>query len=244
MNDTIHHTNIVKSLFNGLQIGDTIGGPTQMATCLYENLMQSGKFSTEDILESYYNWWKSDGFDTGPTVNAVFSLMKNNSTHEDAVKTVHNVRKGLTAGCNPAHRAVVLSVIPFIKDDELGDIAKQEALITHYHPIAGDVSAAVVILCRALIRGNNWQDAKEKAKNNRLNKTLDAFNKVTKSALIPDGYAPNVLQAAIYFLDNSDNLEYALNEAIEFAGPTNYCPVLVGAIGGLKWENSNNWDEK
>ena len=52
-----------------------------------------------------------------------------------------------------------------------------------------------------------------------------------------DGYAPNVLAASMYFLYTSDNLEDAIDSSIDFAGPANYCPVLVGAIGSAKWEN-------
>jgi hypothetical protein len=35
-----------------------------------------------------------------------------------------------------------------------------------------------------------------------------------------------------------------LTAAIEFAGPSNYCPVLAGAIGGARWGAStisNTW---
>ena len=50
-----------------------------------------------------------------------------------------------------------------------------------------------------------------------------------------DGFAPNVLTAAMYFLMNSDNLDEAIKRSIDFAGPANYCPVLVGAIGSARW---------
>ena len=45
------------------------------------------------------------------------------------------------------------------------------------------------------------------------------------------GYAPEVLAAAVYFLDKYP-VDVALGAAKAFAGGANYCPVLVGAIGG------------
>jgi hypothetical protein len=46
-------------------------------------------------------------------------------------------------------------------------------------------------------------------------------------------YAPEVLTAAVYFL-NRYPPDTALAAAKAFAGGANYCPVLVGAIGGAK----------
>lgn len=50
-----------------------------------------------------------------------------------------------------------------------------------------------------------------------------------------DGYAPHVLAAAVHFVGTSDSLSSALARSIRFAGPENYCPVLVGSIGGARW---------
>jgi hypothetical protein len=33
----------------------------------------------------------------------------------------------------------------------------------------------------------------------------------------------------------SESLSGALERSIDFAGPANYCPVLVGSIGGARW---------
>ena len=43
----------------------------------------------------------------------------------------------------------------------------------------------------------------------------------------PPGHGPYVVQAALYFLLNSDSLEDALLRSLGFAGNANYCPVLV-----------------
>jgi hypothetical protein len=81
------------------------------------------------------------------------------------------------------------------------------------------------MLCRSLIRGTAWQDATLK----------------TGRFACPDGpgnnggYAPDVLRAAIYFVGTSASFEEALERSLDFAGPANYCPVTVGAIGGARW---------
>ena len=49
------------------------------------------------------------------------------------------------------------------------------------------------------------------------------------------GFAPEVLRAAVYFVGSSASFSEALERSLAFAGSANYCPVLVGAIGGARW---------
>jgi len=104
------------------------------------------------------------------------------------------------------------------------EITKEEAEITHFHPDAGNGSAILVMLCRYLIEGQTIEEAKKSlANNDYLNKS---WEKVLSAKVLPDGYIFNVIKSALYFLDQKD----ALNKSIKFAGPANYCPVIVGAI--------------
>jgi hypothetical protein len=49
------------------------------------------------------------------------------------------------------------------------------------------------------------------------------------------GFAPEVLRAAVYFVGSSPSFPEALGRSLAFAGPANYGPVLVGAVGGARW---------
>jgi len=49
------------------------------------------------------------------------------------------------------------------------------------------------------------------------------------------GFAPDVLRAAVYFVNKSACFAEALDRSLAFAGAANYCPVLVGAIAGVRW---------
>jgi ADP-ribosylglycohydrolase len=49
------------------------------------------------------------------------------------------------------------------------------------------------------------------------------------------GYAPDVLQAALFFVGTSACFTEALVRSLAFAGPADYCPVLVGAVAGARW---------
>jgi ADP-ribosyl-[dinitrogen reductase] hydrolase len=213
----------------GLAAGDRIGGPLRMALCLAESLLSQRKFDSQHVFEAYRTWYLNGGFDTGPTTARVFKHVSQGLSVVDAVVLVDKQAQGLTAGCNPMHRAIPLALASFISDDELAEIARQEAKLTHSHPLAGDVSAATVMLCRKLIHGENLETA--------LN-SINTENWLDRP-LSNSGYAPHVSHAAVHFVRETDNFQTALGNSLGFAGADNYCPVIVGALAGAMYGASS-----
>ena len=219
----------------GLAAGDRIGGPTQMAVRVAESLAERRGFTPDDILVRYLDWWRTEGFDTGPTAEDVFEHVAAGMAPAEAARHVDQSARGMTAGCNPAHRSVALALSPLVTNEALAEAAMIEARITHLHPLVGDCAAAVVRLCRALLQDAGWQDALDFATVGRLPETCEALEPAELARVNRGGYAPDVLRATVLFVERSQSLAEALERAIAFAGPSNYCPVLVGSIGGARW---------
>ncbi len=219
----------------GLARGDRHGGPTAMANILCESLANCGGLDIDDLTGRYFIWWKTEGFDTGPIFNDVMALLGQGVRPDEAVAIVDKDNQGLTAGCNPAHRIAPLGLVPSIPIGQLPELAMQEARISHFNPLAGDVSAAVVVLCRAMLDGAKYEPAKAVAAEGRLPETCEALLNPNDRPLDTGGYSPDALRAAIHFIDRSASASEALNEAELFAGRSNYCPVIVGAILGAGW---------
>lgn len=225
----------VAGVLVGIAAGDLYGGPLRMALHLAESLIACGEFNASDVLSRHIGWFKEGAFDTGPVAENVLARIAAGEPPEVAVRTVHEARGGLTAGCNAAHRCAPLAMAHCLDDGNLRDAAVQEAALTHFDPLAGDVSAAVVVLCRSLIIGDAWADALALAARGRKELTQRALCVAERATLSTGGYAPNVLAAAIHFVDRHRDFGSALDASFEFAGGGNYCPVLVGAIGGARW---------
>jgi ADP-ribosylglycohydrolase len=225
----------VQGILIGLAAGDRNGGPIRMAVRLAESLADQRRFDHEDILNRYLAWWQEGAFDTGPISAKVFELVSSGIPHREAVVRVHTACGGFTAGCNPAHRSSPLAMAAFLPDDQLADLASQEAALTHGDPLAGDVAAATVGLCRALVRETNWATALRQAATGRREQTRAALEQNQAAPRDTGGFAPEVLRAAIFFVSAHTNFTDALQAALKFAGPANYCPVLVGAIAGARW---------
>jgi len=135
----------------------------------------------------------------------------------------------------PARPNRALLMAAFLADHQLAPYAHTEAALTHKDPLAGDVAAATIRLCRALIRGTAWPAALQAASTDRALPTVAALTSAAEPPVYRDGFAPHVLQAAVHFVHIQDQFGTALEAAFAFAGPANYCPVLVGAIGGARW---------
>jgi ADP-ribosyl-[dinitrogen reductase] hydrolase len=196
-----------------------------MAVRLAESLLGCGGFDPEDIPERYLAWWRQGAFDTGPVSGRALELVAAGMPVVEATAKVHREFGGKTAGCNPAHRSSPLSMLAAITDEDLAGCAMAEARLTHHDPLAGEVAAAVNKLCRALIRGAAWQDAVREA----------GCFAAQEGPGNNGGYAPDVLRAALYFVGMSACFTEALDRSLAFAGPSNYCPVLVGAAAGARW---------
>jgi ADP-ribosylglycohydrolase len=209
----------------GLAAGDQIGGPIRMALRLAESLLELGTFDAADVLGRYLRWWREGAFDTGPVSDRALELQAAGMPVPEATAQVHRECGGKTAGCNPAHRSPPLAMLTSLADDDLASCALTEARLTHYDPLAGEVAAAVCKLCRSLIRGAAWDVVLQPC--GRFAGQGGPGNN--------GGFAPDVLRAALHFVGTSACFPEALERALAFAGSANYCPVLVGAIGGARW---------
>jgi ADP-ribosylglycohydrolase len=222
----------------GLAAGDRNGGPIRMAVRLAESLLACGGFDPADLLDRYLAWWRDGAFDTGPVSGRALELMAAGMSSSETSAQVHREFDGRTAGCNPAHRSSPLAMLATLADDDLVSCAITEARLTHHDALAGDVAAAVTVLCRCLIRGVAWESAVQRSAEERQAETSAAMFSVRDGPGTSGGFAPEVLRAAVYFVGSSFSFSEALGRSLAFAGPANYCPVLVGAIGGARWGSS------
>jgi ADP-ribosylglycohydrolase len=215
-------------IIDGIANGDAIGGPTALAEIIAESLIANSGLNTADITSRYLEWWRGGSFDTGPTFVQVFKLIDSGMGPSAAVETTHGAFRGNSAGCGPAHRNSVIAACTAIQTDNVPDAARAEALITHLDPVAGDAAAVVALLCRCLLNGLTLEAAKVFVAEHP--RTSEAFASIMLRPLGPSGFALDAVRAAIYFMDG----KYALKEASAFAGASNYCPVIVGALLGAR----------
>ena len=225
--------NYIRLILDGIQEGDQIGGPFELAKIFTESLKINDGFNEKDLRKRYLDWWKEDAFDTGPTYASVFNKIEKGTDPKVAVKKVHEEFGFNTAGCGPAHRATPLAGMLDLSTNQLISLSKQEAKITHYDDDAGNGSAIVIMLCRYLLEGKSFFDAKSLVSNNRDLK--DSWIKLQKAELKPDGYIYNVIFSALHFVKE----EKTLADAIKFSGKANYCSIIFSVLKKCMTINSH-----
>ncbi len=211
-------------ILKGIREGDQIGGPYELAKILSESFEINKGLNEDDLRARYLAWWKSDAFDTGPTYASVFSKVEKGMDPKLAVEKVHVEFGFNTSGCGPTHRAPPLAGMFNIPTEDLISVARKEAKLTHFHDDAGYGSAVVILLCRYMLEGKSYKDAKELVSVNH--KLKDSWEKIQKAELKPDGYVFNVIHSALHFIDNNKSLE----DTFRFAGKANYCPIIFSVI--------------
>jgi hypothetical protein len=154
-----------------------------------------------------------------------------------------------SAGVSPAHRSAVLAMATSLQDlDQLAAAAASECRLTHLHPEAIGTAVATAIICRQLMEGLTLSQAcaasleyippSDAEVTRRVLQAVATTGAVASKPTHDDGFSPLVLETALHFVGNTDNFSSALEASIAFAGRANYCPVLVGSIGGALWGSS------
>lgn len=245
--------------FLGLGLASQFDGSTQMAIQLSESLLELKAFDRPQIMSKYISLSNSAQHGFGEVATSVWSFLKagqksnvgnrsasSTSSHlfsqEDidaAVQLVDKKLKGLTAACGPAHRSFPLAFCPWIDDDDLFEVSMQEAALTHANPIAGQVAGIVNLICRALLKNQTWDDAI-----NVAFATPGLHGDVGDICMrycrynpgdqgLHPAYAPAALNAALYYVTNSNDVQDAIQKAKlkeQF-----YCVNIVGILAGVRW---------
>jgi len=227
----------VKGAIWGLAAGDRNGGPIRMSLRLANSLLTQKNYDRKHLIEVFYNWQRGPpydterSFDTGPTFNQVFNHYQKGIPIEQAAQLVNSSSQNV--GINSAHRVAPLACFGTISDGDLVSYSQSQCMITHLHPISVEITNVFSILLRKLILGFPLEVSITEAKKYLTSyEGKLAFNPVEYNQLSPNGFAPNVLQATLYFLSSSSDFSTTLQNSIDFAGSANYCPVLVGALTG------------
>lgn len=209
------------------------------------------------VFQSYDTWWENgggvDAWDTGPTTRSLLEQHRRQPSEklstkllEERSRLLDQALHGRTAGVNAAHRVAPLALASCLSTME--DLAKSsysESRLTHWSQISQYSCAVVALVCRLLISGLTWKEALQRVMEMEENVAPDCpiiiqslRDGVGDRPLVSGGFCPNVLSAAVRFVSQASSFDDALNEAIRFAGPDNYCPVLVGAFAGALFGSS------
>ncbi|WP_041463800.1 ADP-ribosylglycohydrolase family protein [Pelodictyon luteolum] len=231
-----HYPNGLREIVDGGAYNTIAGQPTddsEMALVLAATLAGRKTYSEEHAMAAYRWWWESEPFDYGRTI---MSAMLNMHDHESQAN-------GALMRISP------LGI--FCSRHSLADAArwaKDDAALTHPHPIVGQANALFVMaIAHAVKKGPapaklyrellGWMD------------TMDIDPKLASAvrnaaAAPPENYGHPVegwvlvaLQNAFYQLLHAESLEEGVVDTLMQGGDTDtnaaVCGALLGAVYGI-----------
>lgn len=246
-------------IFVGHAIASNFDTSAWMALELSESLLELKRFDGPNILSRYLYTYHNNHYDLGETMRAAYedfkdriqfptriartinreNLLFDRSIIEETVKAADERLNGRTAGCGPVHRSFPLALCPWIDDDDLFSISKQEAKLTHYNPLAGEVAGIVNLICRSLLKNQSWYDAVQSAftapgLHDEISNIQVRFTRQsTSSSTMPPAYVANALHEALHCVTNANSLAEILKQPqkkISF-----YSLPIIGVLSGARW---------
>jgi ADP-ribosylglycohydrolase len=247
---------------NGAFIGHAITSnydpSISMATNLTDSLVEYRQFNGPDILSRYLYLYHTQKCEIGEATKCLYRILLkkiqsaggqssisrqdflfDQSIIDESVKIVDKELSGNTAGCGPAQRSFPLALCSWIGDDDLFDLSMKEAALTHHSPLAGKVAGIVNVICRSLLKKNSWHNAVNFAFSTpRLEPAISNIHaRYCRSPYpferINIAYAPEMLNAALYYVSSSTNPKEAITKA---RGNDKYfCAPIIGILSGALW---------
>jgi ADP-ribosylglycohydrolase len=228
------YPNGVRSLADGGTFDTIAGQPTddsEMALLLARMLADQRKYDPEEANKAYLFWLDSEPFDCGATV-----------------------RSGLQGRPNPDSQAngAMMRVSPlgiFGSNHDLEEVAawaKQDAALTHPHPVCQQANALFTIgIAQAVRTGMGARDLYKQIVTwaNEMDADKSLLEIITDSAKAPpndyvhqQGWVLIAFQNALWQLLHASNLEEAVVDTVMRGGDTDtnaaICGALLGAVYG------------
>jgi len=220
-------------ILRGLASGDTIGGPTALASIAANYIKHGTSAELSEIADRYMDYYQAGSFDSGPVFEKVHSLINSGFDRRSAVRETHQFFHSMSAGCNPLHRTICLAGKLALNERTLISTVEADSKLTHFDPLASDVAVAGSLICRYLINGMTITESVEKTLNIDFLQYLRAYATLEPSH---SGFAPTVLFSAIHFAKAPQE---GLGFSFKLAGGENYCPLILGALQSCI--AMNNW---
>ncbi len=206
------------------------GQPTdasEMVLALARSIVSHGRFQPAAVRQAYQAWLQSEPFDVGVAVASALRGTPSPGSQSNAA-LMRASPLGIFGAAWPAA--------------DLGEIARQDAGITHVHRVCGDASAAFVIaIARAVREGDGpraaWLAALEWARGAGADPlVVEALEAAEAEPPVCDrdaqGWVRLALQNAFYELLHAPTFEEGVIATVHRGGDTNTNAAVTGALLG------------
>lgn len=223
------HPEGLHAMADGGYWGTIAGQPTddsEMALMLARTVVRDGMMTRERVRRSYLGWLESGPFDVGVTTQMGLTGLPN----------VESQANGALMRVSP------LGIFGWrLSPAELAGLAREDAGITHPHPVCRDASAAFCVALAHSIRTGEGADAahaaalawaREAGAEPDVIETLEAASAPPADFLRQSGWVRTALQNAFHRSLTAPSLQQGLVDTVMAGGDTDTNGAIAGALLG------------
>ncbi|CEG54679.1 DraG protein [Stutzerimonas xanthomarina] len=213
----------------------------ELALALARSLVQTGRYDAELAATAYVQWLKSEPFDVGQTTRQALGPTRDQDL---SVAEACRLHASLCSQANGALMRVAPIGIAAHGQPELAAAwARQDAQLTHPHPVCLEANAAFVAAIAVGMHGADRQHmftaamgvlaASEHAQRVREALLAAAAGERPSNYQKHMGWVLIALQNAFYYLMSGANAEKAIIETVMRGGDTDTNACITGALLGV-----------
>lgn len=213
---------------------------TALALCLAESVADHGLLDLDDVCGRYIAWADSSAKGIGTITRIALQGARDADDARGRARR-HHERHGMTAGNGTIMRAAPIGLAA-ASAAEASRYARDDAVLTHFDPVAGAASAALCSALIALGAGDEPLDAagREAAGHDRLEEAAAVARGGDRAAAAALAASPEAatcwttLAVALCALVTSESYEEGVTWAISLGGDTDTNAAVAGALLGYR----------
>jgi ADP-ribosyl-[dinitrogen reductase] hydrolase len=212
---------------------------TTMALALADSLVEKRGFDRTDVARRYVEWFRSGPPDIGNTVRSSLELIAEGMAPDAASRQAHEANSMQSATNGALMRCAPLALYGHRDAATLIRISMEEARITHHDVRAGSASAALNLLLKAILDGEEDRRAVVAyATDTLMENTEGADNVMPEIAgkqqkdLRPTGYVVDTLETALWMFCHTRSLRECIVQTVNLGGDADTTGAVAGALAG------------
>ena len=228
------------------KIAGQVTDDSEMAIALARSILKAGTYHPDEAAVAYAEWRGSHPFDIGNTTRAAldpaWSALYNGASSADVASAARENTLSTSEANGALMRITPLAIWGAgqadLSDDDLADLARLDATITHAHRVCQDANAVYVVALRyALLSPRTPREVYDYARSWAARQTLEAsvLERLVLAEREPPtsgkGWVLNALQAAFYALLHHSCAE-GISWSISIGADTDTNAAITGGLLG------------
>jgi ADP-ribosyl-[dinitrogen reductase] hydrolase len=215
---------------------------TQMALLIAESLLQNEGFVASDVAKRFQSWAKT-AKDVGIQTRAVVNMASYAEDPEGCSLRYYEDHPDSSAGNGAVMRCAPIALFCLSAGEELVDMSRASARVTHYDPKA---QSSCVIL-NGWIRAARCEDVRD-ARAEALGlirdterstwHRLERIEHYREQDIVSSGYTVHTLEAAVWSFLTTESYKDAVVRAANLGDDADTVAAVCGALAGAYYEYS------